>query len=76
MKLPHAGEQVGVAVAMVGVEQSARQHRQAVAQARSALRVAGVGLRLRMQRQKDAAQPRVATDRQQVDAAVLEDSER
>jgi hypothetical protein len=77
--VPEAGDefaQVRVRVAVFAIEQGARQHGQAMAQAGEALRVAGAGDRARMQGAEDAPHARVAADDQRVDAAVLEGLDR
>ncbi len=61
---------------MRGVEQRARQHGQAVAQAGGGFGVAGALDRLGVQRKEDAAQPRVFAHQQRFDAAVLEKLDR
>ena len=68
--------EIGVCVAVMRIEQRARQHRQPMAQAGGGFRIAGVFHRLRMQREEDAAQAGIFADQQRLDAAVLEELHR
>ena len=73
MEALHVVEQVRVRVAVAGVEQGAREHRQAVAQAGRGGRVAGVRQRPWMQGQENAAQARVFPHQQDLHPAILEE---
>ena len=76
IETPDVFQQILIGVTVRRVEQRTRQHGQAVAQAGGGLGVAGVLDRLGVQRQEDAAQPRVFAHQQGFDAAVLEKLDR
>jgi len=73
---PEAGDEViqhFIAVAVFRIDEGARQHRQAMAQAGRRFGVAGFLDRLGVQGQEDAAEARVLPHQQCVDARVLEE---
>jgi hypothetical protein len=76
VEVAHELQQLGVLIAMFGIEQRAREHAQAMTQAGGGLGIAGAGARRRVQGQEDAAHARVGTHDQHLDAAVFENLDR